>query len=152
MFCMMSTWSTPVTRVCLWHQVCASLTVMHEAFLLSRFPKLIVRSYSGAGDAFYNLSTNPIRKLVSGVWHLFFALLLPSEETLVRIIESDPWINRYFTTTLLESFIKFTFLATALHFFFSLELFADIVLRINKSDLLRNSYFTITFITPLSGK
>lgn len=76
-------------------------------------------------------------------------MLLPSKETLVRIIETDTWISRYFTTTLLESFIKFIFLTTALQFFwfgfFGFLFFLDVVVRINKSDLLRNGYFTITY-------
>lgn len=86
-------------------------------------------------------------------------MLLPSQETLGRIIETDPWISRDFTTTLLESFIKFIFLGTALQFFwfgcfcfffccccvFLFGFFLDVVVRINKSDLLRNGYFTIPY-------
>lgn len=44
-------------------------------------------------------------------------LLLPAEEILIRIIETDPWMKRYFPMTLLESFVKFKPLARVLNYF-----------------------------------
>lgn len=58
--------------------------------------------------------------------------------------------SRYFTITLLESFSKFTLLATALKFwvfFLLLQLSEGVLVRIHKSNLFgKKTYFTITVL------
>lgn len=128
MFCMISTWnvtcdqSVPVTvGVCI--SCCDVRSFAAEQVLIINWEERIYYSTCipplqfWYWQCFLKSFYKPDNKINIRSLKYFFMLLLPAEKTLIRIIETDPWIKRYFPMTLLEFFVKFKPLAMVLNYF-----------------------------------